>query len=227
MPPRGRYPKRKTRRRRSTRKMTRASIPKSKVYNFTRVKEQLLVPEEPNFGATNWLTTFDNAIVKTFTFGLSELPGYSEFTGLFAEYKLNAASVKFYPGYSQVASTSGTTVTNNIIITVWPNTTGTGLTAAFTKEQLNEIQRKRQWMFPLTKPTTVYMPLNQLNQVYASATNTDYTVLKPKYISTTETNTPHYGMNVHIQKIDNTAFGTDSVRMKILEKIYVSCRQVV
>ena len=201
-------------------------VPRPKVYSFCRSREQLLALEDPDAGATGWISTFDDAVVKTFTFGLSELPNFNEFTSLFREYKLNAAAIKFYPSYSQVVSTDAAVVSNNIIITVWPNTTGTVLTAAFTKAELNEIQRKRQWMFPLNRPTTRYMPLRQLNTVYNSAINNDYTTVKPRYIATSETTTPHYGINVHIAKVDGSTFSSNSTRLKIFEKIYLTCRQV-
>jgi hypothetical protein len=200
--------------------------PRLKTYAFSRSREQLLALEDPDAGATGWISTFDDAVVKTFTFSLSELPTATEFTGLFQQYKLNAAALKMYPSYSQVVSTDAAVASNNIIITVWPNTTGTVLTAAFTKAELNEVQRKRQWMFPLNRPTTILMKLNQLNQVYNSSINTDYTVMKPRYISTTETATPHYGMNVHIAKVDGSTFSTNSTRLKIFEKIYLTCKQV-
>jgi hypothetical protein len=202
------------------------SVPRTKVYAFSRAREQLLALEDPDAGATGWISTFDDAVIKTFTFSLSELPNFNEFTGLFSQYKLNAAALKIYPSYSQVVSTDAAVASNNIIISIWANTTGQALTAAFTKAELNEIQRKRQWMFPLNRPTTITMPLKQLNSVYNSTINTDYTVVKPRYISTAETTTPHYGINVHIAKVDGSTFSTNSARLKIFEKIYLTCKQV-
>lgn len=202
-------------------------IPRPKVYAFHRQREQLLALEDPDAGATGWISTFDDAVCKTFVFALNELPNYNEFTGLFQQYKLNACALKMYPSYSSVVSTDAAVVSNNILITVWANTTGTPLTAAFTKAELNQIQKKRQWMFPLNRPTTVTMPLKQLNQVYHSTINTDYTVMKPRYLSTTETSTPHYGVNVHIAKVDGSTFSSNSARIKIFEKIYLTCKQVI
>lgn len=229
----GRYSKRSLRprtRKKSFKKKTAPSmqniVPRPSVYNFTRTREQLLALEDPDAGATGWTSTFDDCVLKTFTFNLAELSNFSEFTGLFRQYKLNSAALKFYPTYSEVVSSTAATVSNNIIITVWKNLTGTPLTAAFTKAELNEIQAKKQWMFPLNRPTSMYMPLAQLNQVFGSTINTDYTVIKPRYISTSETTTPHYGFNVHIQKVDGSTFGSNSVRLKIMEKIYLSCKQV-
>jgi len=70
------------------------------------------------------------------------------------------------------------------------------------------------------------MRLKQLNSIYQSPLNTDYTVVRPRYISTTEVATPHYGMNVHIAKVDGSTFTTNSARLKIFEKIYLTCKQV-
>lgn len=226
MPPRTQ--KKNMRRKRRTKKttITRNRIPRPRVYNFTRSREQLLALEDPDVGATGWLSTFDDSVVKTFTFSMSELPNFNEYTGLFAQYKLNGAAIKFYPSYSLVASTTAAVVSNNILITIWPNTTGTLLTAAFTKAELNQIQRKRRFMLPVDKPTSLYMNLKQLSMVYNSTINTDYVVQKPRYISTTETTTPHYGMNVHICKVDGSTFASNSPRLKIFEKIYLTTKQV-
>lgn len=224
------YKRKTNKRKRTYRKKnpmsTKLSVPRPKVYPFSRSREQLLALEDPDAGATGWISTFDDAVVKTFTFSLSELPNSSEFINLFKQYKLNAAALKFYPSYSQVVSTDAAVVSNNMLITVWANTNGTPLTAAFTKAELNEIQRKRQWMFPLNKPTTIMMKLKQLGQIYQSTINTDYTVNTPKYLSTTESTTPHYGLNVHICKVDGSTFSSNSARLKIFEKIYLTCKQV-
>lgn len=200
--------------------------PTPKVYPFKRQRDQLLALENPSTGATGWVTTLDDAVLKTFNWNLAELADFDEFTSLFAQYKLNAAVVKFFPSYSQVISAGTSVVSNNMIITVWPNTDGRPLDATFTKDDLNQIQRKSQWMFPLNKPTSIKMNLKQLTQLYNSAVNTDYAVTRPRYIGTTETGTPHYGMNVHIQKVDGSTFGSDSARLKIQETVYLTCKQV-
>lgn len=196
-----------------------------KTYGFSRTREHLLALESPT---DSWITTLDGSVVKTLAFSLSELNSYAEFTNLFDMYKLNMAIIKMYPSYSQVVSTTASVASTNYVITVWPNTSGTALTAAFDQNALNQIQRKSQWMFPLNKPTQIKCYLKQLNQVYATTAGlgTDYTVVKPKYISTAEPHTPHYGLNIHIRKVDGSSFGSDSARLLIKEKIYLTTRQV-
>lgn len=227
MPPRN-YRKKRTKKRTQKRMTTRLRIPKPRTYNFIRTQEELLALENPDAGATGWSTTFDDCVFKTFSFSLANLPNPAEFTGLFAQYKLNGCALKIFPTYSQIVSTTspGTNSPANIIITVWRNTHGTPLTAAFTKAELNQIQAKKQWMFPLNRPTSLYMNLRQLSNTYNSTINNDYVTMKPKYLSTAETGTPHYGINVHIQKVDGSTFGAESPRLKIMEKIYLTMKQV-
>lgn len=219
--------RRQTRRRKTyTQPKMNRNVPRPKVYPFKRQRDQLLALEDPSVGATGWVTTVDDAVLKTFTWNLAELSDFDEFTSLFAQYKLNAAVVKFFPSYSQVTSSGTSVVSNNMIITVWPNTDGRALSSTFTKDELNQIQKKSQWMFPLSKPTSIKMNLKQLTQLYSSLANTDYAVTRPRYIGTSETSTPHYGMNVHIQKVDGSTFGSDSARLKIQETVYLTCKQV-
>lgn len=198
------------------------SIPKPKVYPFSRTKEYVLELENP---ANGWIETNDNALVKTFDFNLAELENYTEFTSLFSQYKLNMVMLKIFPSGSTLGSFPQSS-TQNMIITVWPNTHGTPLTVLFTNNQLLEIQRKRTFMFPLNRPTQLKMYLKQLSNTYAGTINNDYATVKPRYISTGEASTPHYGMNVHIRRLDGTAFGVNSLRLLFREKIYLTCKQV-
>lgn len=198
-------------------------VPRPKVFPFARSTEHLLSLNAPDGG---WITTLDNSIVKTFDFNLGELPNHTDFTNLFSQYKLNMAIVQIYPSASSVVVSTGPSGTQNMIITVWPNTHGTPLTAVFQDTELLEIQRKRQFMFPLNRPTNLKMYLKQLSNTYAGTLNTDYTTVKPRYISTTETSTPHYGMNVHIRKLDGTAFGSNAPKLLFKQKLYLTCKQV-
>lgn len=210
------------------RKGKRQNFPGGRTYPFMRTTDELLALENPSAsGASDWIQTVDDSVVKTFVFALNELPSHGEFTNLFGEYKLNMAILKMFPSYSSIVSTDAAVVSNNILITVWPNRTGTALSSAFTREDLDQIQRKRTWLLPINRPTTIKMPLNQLDARYGGGANvTDYMVARPKYCSTTETSTPHYGFNVHITKVDKSAFTSNSVRLLCKEKIYLTCRQV-
>ena len=203
-------------------------MPRARAYHFNRSRDELLALENPDAtGASDWIQTVDDCLLKTYVFSLDSLPNVTEFTSLFQQYKLNMAILKMFPSYSQIVSTDAPVVSNNIIVTIWPNTTGTSVTAAFTRADLDQIQAKRQWMLPTNKVTTIKMPLNQLDGRYGGGVNvTDYMVMKPQYVSTTEASTPHYGFNIHITKVDKSAFTSNSPRFLMKEKIYLSAKQV-
>jgi len=229
MPYKKPYRKKPIRRKRVYRKknMTnRLTLARPKVYPFSRNAEHLLALDNVSGG---WISTLDGAVVKTFNFTLAQLgTKYTDFTNLFSQYKLNMAIVKFYPSSSQVVISTGPSGTQNMIITIWPNTHGVPIDATFTHAQLLEIQRKKTFMFPLNRPTSVKMYLKQLSNTYVgtSGAYVDYTTTRPRYLSTGEINTPHYGMNVHIRKMDGTTFGTNAPRLLIREKVYLTCKQV-
>jgi len=225
MPPKKRNYKKPYKKRRYAKKTTGLSlrVPKPRVVPFSRSSETLVELDNPS---SPWITTLEGSVVRTFDFALNGLPNSSEFANLFGQYKLNMAIVTFYPSASQVVVSTGGAATQNMIITVWPNTHGVPLTATFANAHLLEISRKKQWMFPMNKPTSIKMYLKQLSEMYAGTLNTDYVTCKPRYISTSETSLPHYGMNVHIRKLDGTSFGNLSPRLLVKERVYLTCKQV-
>lgn len=227
MPFKRNYKKRRPARKKRVYRVRKSVIPRPKVYPFHRTREELLALENPSAGATGWVQTTDDCVVKTFAWNLSELPNYTEFTGLYEQYKINMAILQIFPTYSSVVSTDAAIVSNNMIITIWPNVHGQPLTAAFARADLHQIQRKRQFMLPTNRPTKVKMFLRQLSNTYGgSAINTDFATVKPRYINTLEPLCPHYGMNVHISRVDRGTFTTNSARLLIKERVYLTCKQV-
>lgn len=206
-----------------------ALAPKPKTYAFSRSTENFLNMDTPTNG---WITTSDNAVVRSFTWNLAGLTSNAEFTSLFSQYKLNYAIVKMFPTISKFTGVQGpvigTAYGGNSIITMWRNTHGVPLDSSFSTADLLQIQAKRQFMVPSQKPTLIKMPLKQLNNLYSTATGlgSDYSTVKPRYISTSETATPHYGLNIHIRKIDGTPFVAGGNDMLIKEQILLTTKQV-
>lgn len=205
------------------RKASLVSIPK--VIPFKRQMEEYVDFTSP---PSDWVTTLDNQLVRTFTYNLNDLPNHSEFVNLFAQYKLNYAIVEMFPNVSLMTAgyvqTGG--AASNYTVTVWRNTHGVPLTAAFTRDELLEIQSKRTFMMPTTKPTRFKMPLKQLSTMYASTLNNDYATVRPKYINTTEDTTQHYGINVAISRVDGTAFNSNAPNCLVRSTILLTCKQV-
>lgn len=230
MPPRNQKKNMKKKRNYKNSKVSRnLSITPTKTYGFSRTRQHLLALESPDDG---WITTIDGACVKTFSHSLSELADYGDFTNLYKQYKLNMCILKIFPSYSQVVSSTAPVASTNIIITIWKNTHGELLDATFDDNKLLQIQRKRQFMFPMNRPTTIKMYLRQLSEIYAPTTITPPTIapaygtIRPKYISTAEPTTPHYSYNIHIKKVDGAAFGSNSPRLLMKEQVYLTTKQV-
>lgn len=218
-------PRRRYIRRRKITKPKAVLVNNPKVFPFKRQMEEYVDFSSP---PSDWVTTLDNQLVRTFTYNLNDLPNHSEFTNLFAQYKLNYAIVEMFPNVSQM--TSGYVAVggaaSNYIVTVWRNTHGVPLNAAFTRDELLEIGSKRTFMMPTVKPTRFKMPLKQLSATYASTLNTDYATVKPRYINTTEDTTQHYGINVAISRVDGTAFNSNAPNCLVRSTILLTCKQV-
>lgn len=223
--------KRKNFRRKGNYKKKGYSKPKSslitmpKVYPFRRQWEEFV-----DFSSTtgDWITTLDNQIVRSFSFNLNQLPNHSEFVNLFAQYKLNYAMVELFPNVSMMTagyvSTGG--AASNYLVTVWRNTHGVPLNAAFTRDELLEVQNKKTFMMPTSKPTRFRMPLKQLATVYASTLNNDYATIRPRYINTQEDTTQHYGLNIAITRVDGSAFTSDAPNCLVRSTLLLTCKQV-
>ncbi len=208
-----------------TAKRTGKLISMPRVFAFKRQMEEYVDFSDP---PSDWVTTLDNQIVRTFTYNLNDLPNHSEFVNLFSQYKLNYAVVEMFPNVSQMTSgyVAGGQAASNYIVSVWRNTHGVPLNAAFTRDELLEIQKKSTFMMPTTKPTVFKMPLKQLSATYASTLNTDYAVVKPRYINTTEDTTQHYGINVAISRVDGSAFNSNAPNCLVRSTILLTCKQV-
>lgn len=194
------------------------------VYPFTRTFEQLLALEAPVsfFHAT--LT--DNLVVGHVEINLSELPGYAEFQTLFAQYKINALSLKVTPSYQMDMAANPLLSGQTIICSIWKSTHGQAPTTAFTISDLLQIQKRKEFIMPRTRPMTHHMRLTQLGQVYgAGVTTTDYVKIKPRYISTTESSTPHYGLNFCFRAPDGAALTASSPRLLLQFKAKMTMKQ--
>jgi hypothetical protein len=194
-----------------------------------------------------------NMVLGTLRFSLNMLPGYSEFKNLFQQYKLNAVAVKIYPTTSAIVTQNindpigtGDIGTANFQIITWKNETGEPYgSGVFSEALLNQIPAKKTRMFPKNGPYTIICPLNQASATYnqsqtsvevstpsggttlaAQPYNVDYRSVKPRYISTVEDSTPHYGVNMLFRKLDDSDFDVLSPRLKFIFTLYFSCKGI-
>ena len=78
-------------------------------------------------------------------------------------------------------------------------------TAGISQAQWNEVQSQNIRYLNGSKPVTQRVHLNQSNVLYAEAgvLGAGYSPQSPQFISTGESQTPHYGMAMRIEMIDN------------------------
>lgn len=205
-----------------------------RVYNFTRcfVETVQLVNNAGGPVPDGWQIAADAGMVKAQAFNLAQLPDYSEFTSLYAQYRILAVKTTMY--FSSTNSDQGNEALANkqILLYMAPNRNGVGhAVKPLTESHFLQTQatKKKLCLNTNGRPISVYMKLNQLNEVYAGTVNSDYTAVKPKFISTTETSTPHYGLDFRFQRVDNGLFsagGSVYPSVKMIHKVYLQCRQV-
>jgi hypothetical protein len=110
---------------------------------------------------------------------------------------------------------------------MWRAKSGIGLDSTFTQSDLLQIQNKKTFMTNQNKPIKFKMYLNQLSERWdADASLDSLSVVKPKYISTTRDTVTHYGLNMHVQKVDGTIFQELDVKFRVRYTVYLTCKQV-
>ena len=184
----------------------------------------------------------DNGYCRSQPFKLSDLPQYQEFTNMFAQYRILAVKQDYY--FSDTVSTNTgsaptqTLGSRQLMLYSVPNAQGTNNVANMTEGFFMQSQsaKKRLCLNTLGKPVGLYHKCKQLSRIFSGELgNQDFIKIKPKFVSTAETEAQHYGLDVRIQRVDNNAFSHGSSApqadyayptVKIITKLYIQCRQV-
>lgn len=89
-----------------------------------------------------------------------------------------------------------------------PNNSGTSATV--TDQFLNEMQCVKRELCIKTSgtPVRVFHKVNQLSELAHTALDSDYAMQPPQFISTGEPGTPHYGVSMHLQRVDDLDFNS-------------------
>ena len=114
---------------------------------------------------------------------------------------------------------------DQVLVYTAPNMTG-GTGAGILTEQFyldNQSTVRRAGIVGNARPITIYHKVRQLGNMYGGVANTDYAAFKPRYISTNEPTALHYGTNIRIQMMNNSARSSTSV--KIIYTYLMSFRQ--
>lgn len=173
-----------------------------------------------------------NNLYRNWGFSLAQLGSYSEFTELFKYYKLCGVRVQMYFSNTNSNSKDGGASPNQQII-MWIDTNKDGADVAASGLEatyLNSQTAKKKLCLRTTgKPIDIFMPLRQQDIIYGGIGNNDYATVRPKWISTTEPTTPHFGYKMMLQRVDGQAFTSglsNSQYCKIIQTLYFKCKKV-
>ncbi|AXH75869.1 MAG: hypothetical protein [Cressdnaviricota sp.] len=184
---------------------------------------------------SNMQHTNDGGVVGQINIRLNDFPSASDFTNLFRQYKLNYIKITMIPAANTVLSGAtrddeGNYSNNQILIRTMLNRTGIAIGAGNTISEWSQVQAKKQWVLARDKPTTITCKLNQLVPCgNAEAADLVPTVVKPRYVSTNNTDVNHYGLNLRFDSLDGTALAqTDKIwpQFRIICKCYFTCKGV-
>lgn len=163
-----------------------------------------------------------DGISRGWAFSLQNVLGHAQFTSLYSEYKLHGVRLQIIPAYNVVTSRDSSQ------LVMWTSLARSGYQVDSVLE-LQQIQAlRKRIVFRDTKPVDIYMKFNLLSEIYNSTVppNTDYAITKPKWLSTQEPSTPHYGLNTTFTTVDGSNIVDENYRFKIYYTIYFSMRGV-
>lgn len=217
------------RRVRKVRKNTMPRVLRPKIYNFKRDIEETLILSNTT-PPDGWELDSNFRIYRNLAWALGSVGDNTDFTNLFRQYRIKGARMRFYFSNTNSTTTGGAQTLGNsqLMVRMAPNQRGEIETLNNTYWQ--SIQAKK-YKLALNggKPLDIYMPLKQRNEVAGSAGGTQYSMVRPKYVSTSASNVPHYGLNVAIERVDGQAFTTgitNSQYCKVITTLYFEMRGV-
>lgn len=238
MPPK-KNKKRVFRRRRNKPKLGRPSRGlKQSLYFFKRKTTEVVTLIDDAL-TNGWLVSSDNGIYKSWTFNLDQLNSKTDFTNLFKMYKICAVKLELcFNNTGSVISANNIAGQNSVqpgcqlqVFTI-PNRIGKArsVLAPLTEQIVLDTQsHKKRLALNGGRPLKFYFKLNQLGMVFHNSTNTDYTLSKAKFISTQETGTEHYGLEMYINRVDGNALSTgmaNTQSVRINTTYYLACKGV-
>lgn len=176
---------------------------------------------------------YGNNLYKNWGFSLAQLLDSTDFTQLFKYYKLKGVRLQLYfSNTNSTASQGPATNSPNQQILMWMDTNKDGADVAASGEEktyLNSQTAKKKLCLRGGKPIDIFCSLRQQNMIYGGLANTDYSTIRPQWISTTEPATPHYGYKMMLQRVDGQPFTSgisNSQYLKIIQTIYFQCKKV-
>lgn len=210
---------------------TKANLPRGLHPGTYKFKRALVyeIDVKSNLGMPGSIACGDGkGVVWDWTVSLENLPNHQEFTNLFEQYRLTGVAFKIYPAWNDINSSGAA----NILMRNKLQRDGRSLSATNTELEWLEFQATQTHVMPIDArtPLTMFMRLNQLNKIYSGIPSgtEDYSVVSPKFISTTESATPHYGMQFRFDTMGGAlaSLPGNSGKFKMEACVYLECRAV-
>lgn len=187
-----------------------------------------------------WLLNGTQTMYKTFDFRLDDLADTADFVNLFKFYKINAVAVKIWPCNSFTGENAYTgQFTNSQLLVRWDqNLDGIASGASAGEQstyQTSQTAKVKRLISGQANPVTLYMKLRQSNMVYKALgpevppSNTGYTLMRPRWTSTSDLGVAHYGLNccIHRMSDDSLSQGfNNQQKLRIEYTYYISCKKV-
>ncbi len=169
---------------------------------------------------------------KQWVFKLSDLSDTTDFSNIFRRYKINAVNVNL--AFSNTGSdANGYNFNNNYQLQIYTaaNRSGRDDEIITEADMMNIQASKKRLCLNGGRPLNFYMRTNQLTETYSTPTQSDYSVTKPRYISTGEASASHYGLNMVINRVDGQVMGyggaaVHTQRMRCTLTYYLSFKGV-
>lgn len=183
----------------------------------------------PPTGWTSRSADGDECLTLNYVFSLNQIPDYTNFTNLFDSYCIKGVRLQGY----FTATVSQSSSQAQTMLFYCRDHLGQSTASDLTEEWFNQRPRskKRVLLNAMGKPAfDIYMPLTQLANTYHSLTNTDYVMRRPRFISTNEVSTPHYGFNLRLARVDGNRWthGTSNQypTLKMFTTVYFQMRGI-
>jgi len=226
-----RRPRRKPMLSRPTNQIVRKPRMAPRVLSFKRCFSQDLTlnATNPPGGWTSRQGVNDEALTINYVFSMAQIPDYANFTNLFDSYKIVGTRVQGYLSFTNSTPTSQA----QTMLFYCRDHLGQSQATDLSEDWFNQRPRSRKRLLvnSIGRPSfDIYMPLTQLANTYQSVANNDYTMKRPKFISTNEVNTPHYGFNLRLARVDGNNWTANTANqyptLKIFTTVYFQMRGI-
>lgn len=164
-------------------------------------------------------------IALTHTFMLNMLPGVSDFTNLFDQYKINGAKISYVPTLSEGILNP---ITNQVAVLGYSRL-HSAIDYDDSSTPTSEDQLLEYGSHKATNPFqthTRYLKPKVLQEIYRSSLATSYAPRGSMFIDLATTDVPHYGLKVWCSAPNSPAATANSISYKVYVTLYFTCKNV-